>query len=88
MSMRALGRRCRLPGLTVPVVNPPRPSAAGTYVSPPKPDRDHSAREWRRRVARSAAARARLSRDLLADPSPKGPTPKRDPVRQDRFGAR
>lgn len=93
MSARALGRPTGARSLTVPVADPPRPVTAGTYRSPEKPPRDHSAREARRTVARAEAARKRAKwrepRIVEYDERLKtGPTPKRDTVRQDRYGAR
>jgi hypothetical protein len=92
MKARALGRPCRPAGLTVVVANPPRPVTAGTYRSPERLPRDHSARETRRMLAKGEAARRRAARPdkhwrSLADVKT-DPTPKRDTVRQDRYGAR
>jgi len=74
---------------------PPRPVTAGTYRSPERPAKDHSARETRRTLAKAEAARRRAARDRglgtvrrLIGKTKGAPTPKRDTVRQDRFGAR
>lgn len=69
MNARALGRPCRPVPLVAatPGWPPPRRPfvTAGTYRSPERESKDHSAREARRVVAKAEAERKRAERDAM-----------------------